>query len=227
MYGVVDWDPSPGVVLPNKSRRNIDIYYSKICEYSDMLKQGGWFINPFFPIYKAIFYGYLHNKIMNRQVQQEEWWGLVQPCCLTGSDISQQKLSLSQTLKQLTYNWKAWILGKIWGRFSFNSTKFPFFSTVRNPQSSTLPGIKNIQVTWCFMSHCLGQNLETQILEEVSRWSSLKDTLIAMDVVGCWVYSSIFLYDNDMPITICRWEVSVKKWGSILKQSSGIYFSNQ
>ena len=200
---------------------------SKICEYSDMLKQGGWFINPFFPIYKAIFYGYLHNKNMNRQVQQEEWWGLVQPCCLTGSDISQQKLSLSMTLmKQLIHNEKHTI-GKIWGRFSFNSTQFPFFSTVRNPQSSTLPGIKNIQVTWCFMSHCLGQNLETQILEEVSRWSSLKDTLIAMDVVGCWVYSSICLYDNDMPITICRWEVSVKKWGSILKQSSGIYSSNQ
>ena len=106
---------------------------------------------------------------------------------------------------------------------STQPTQFPFFSTVRNPQSSTLPGIKNIQVTWCFMSHCLGQNLETQILEEVSRWSSLKDTLIAMDVVGCWVYSSIFLYDNDIvPITICRWEVSVKKWGSLLKQSSGI-----
>ena len=100
----------------------MDFSYSKICEYSDMLKQGGWFINPFFPIYKAIFYGYLHNKIMNRQVQQEEWWGVVQSCCLTGSDISQQKLSLSQTLrKQLTYNEKH-ILGKIWGRFSFNST---------------------------------------------------------------------------------------------------------
>merc|ERR1712208_214996 len=73
----------------------------------DMLKQGGCSINPFFPIYKAIFYGYLHNKIMNRQVQQEDGWGLVQSCCLTGSDISQQKLSLSQTLrKQLTYNEK-------------------------------------------------------------------------------------------------------------------------
>ena len=148
----------------------MDFSYSKPCEYSDMLKQGGCSINPFFPIYKAIFYGYLHNKIMNRQVQQEDWWGVVQSCCLTGSDISQQKLSLSQTLrKQVTYNEKH-ILGKIWGRFSFNSTHpISFFSTVRNPQSSTLPGIKNIQVTWCFMSHCLGQNLETQILEEVSR----------------------------------------------------------
>ena len=192
-----------------------------------MLKQGGWFINPFFPIYKAIFYGYLHNKNMNRQVQQEEWWGLVHPCCfdrmwyITTEAKFEHDIDETVDTQWKTYYWK------IWGRFSLNSTQFPFFSTVRNPQSSTLPGIKNIQVTWCFMSHCLGQNLETQILEEVSRWSSLKDTLIAMDVVGCWVYSSIFLYDNDMPITICRWEVSVKKWGSILKQSSGIYFSNQ
>ena len=117
----------------------MDLSYSKICEYSDMLKQGGWFINPFFPIYKAIFYGYLHNKIMNRKVQQEDWWGVVQSCCLTGSDISQQKLSLSQTLrKQLTYNGKAWILGKIWGIFSFNSTHpISFFSTVRKPENNT------------------------------------------------------------------------------------------
>ena len=85
----------------------MDFSYSKPCEYSDMLKQGGCSINPFFPIYKAIFYGYLHNKIMNRQVQQEDWWGVVQSCCLTGSDISQHEAKLEPDIEEtVDIQWK-------------------------------------------------------------------------------------------------------------------------
>ena len=89
--------------------------YSKPSEHSDMLKQGGCFINPFFPIYKAIFYGHLHIAIINRQVQQEDWWDVVQLCCLTGSDKLQHEAKLEPDLEErVDMQWKeTWILGKI------------------------------------------------------------------------------------------------------------------
>ena len=185
----------------------MDFSYSKICEYSDMLKQGGWFINPFFPIYKAIFYGYLHNKIMNRQVQQEDWWGVVQSCCLTGSDISQQKLSLSQTLSM--DSWKD--LGKI--LIQLNPPNF-FLLYCQKPTI--------LNITWHqeYPGHLvlyvplprteLG-NTDTGGSFQVKQPERYSDNHGCGGVLGVFPYSSfIFLYENDI-VPITRWEVSVKK----------------